>query len=248
MVRSAIQLYTLRDLDVPFDDLLERVADAGFDGVEFAYRVGDEDPEAVAATLDRLGLDVAGAHVPHDSLADDYAATTAFYGALGCDRIVVPAFDAERFADRDAVADAAADLTALAERLAADGFDCCYHNHEHEFAALDDGERAYEAFVAAAGDAAGFEFDAGLAFHAGADPVSLLGTLAGRVPLLHFTDTVLGDGARVHADFGTGDLDVPTVADAARDAGADWFVYENGVSDDPAGQLAHAAETFATRW
>ena len=61
MVRTGTQLYTLRNVEKPFMDVLETVADAGFEGVEFAYRVPDEDPEEVRATLDEAGVAVAGA-------------------------------------------------------------------------------------------------------------------------------------------------------------------------------------------
>lgn len=245
MVQTALQLYTVRDLPGSFASVLERVAEAGFDGVEFAYRVTDEDPTAVVEALGDLS--VAGAHVQYDALVDDYDETIDFYGTLGCDRLVVPAFDETRFASAAAVEDAAADLTQLSNRLADDGFDLLYHNHSHEFVRR--GERtAYDELVEAVGPNVDFEFDVGLARHAGVDPVDFLELLDGRVPLVHLTDTVVGDDDRVHADFGTGDLDVEACATAARRAGAEWFVYENGVAADQAAQLEHAAETFVNRW
>ena len=50
-----IQLYTLRNVDQPFTDVLERVAAVGFDGVEFAG-FGDATVGTVADTLADLGL------------------------------------------------------------------------------------------------------------------------------------------------------------------------------------------------
>lgn len=144
MVQTALQLYTVRDLPGSFASVLERVAEAGFDGVEFAYRVTDEDPTAVVDALRDLA--VAGAHVRYEALTDDYAETTDFYGTLGCDRLVVPAFDETRFASTAAVEEAAADLTRLSNRLADDGFDLLYHNHSHEF--VRHGERtAYDELI-----------------------------------------------------------------------------------------------------
>ena len=245
MVQTALQLYTVRDLPGSFASILERVADAGFDGVEFAYRVTDEDPTDVVEALGDLS--VAGAHVQYDALTDGYDETIDFYGTLGCDRLVIPAFDESRFDSTAAVEEAAADLTHLGDRVADDGFELLYHNHCHEF--VRHGERtAYDELIEAVGSSVDFEFDVGLARHVDVDPVEFLERLDGRVPLVHFTDTVVGDDDRMHADFGTGDLDIEACATAARRAGAEWFVYENGLADDQAAQLSHAAETFVDRW
>ena len=46
--RTAVQLYTLRDVEGSLESLLERVAAAGFDGVEFAYRLPESDPELLS--------------------------------------------------------------------------------------------------------------------------------------------------------------------------------------------------------
>lgn len=247
MVKTAIQLYTLRAFPGSFTDVLKAVAEAGFDGVEFAYRVTDADPSRVAATLDELDLEIAGAHVPFDTLTNDYEETTARYEQLDCTRLVVPAYDADRFQSRDAVDAVADDLTSLGTRLAADGFDLAYHNHGHEFVELGS-DTAYEVLANATGGVVDFEFDTGLAYHVGAEPSRLLRELAGRVPLVHLTNTVVGDDTQVHATYGMGDLDVGTAGEAAIDAGAHWLVYENGVTDDQPAELEHAASTFVPRW
>lgn len=60
MVRPGIQLYTLRDVDLPLPEILDLVADAVFGGVEFAYRVARAGTDEVRSALDETGLDVAG--------------------------------------------------------------------------------------------------------------------------------------------------------------------------------------------
>ena len=86
MVRTAIQLYTLRDADESLPELLERVGDAGYDGVEFAG-LGDS-AEEVNDALGRTDLDVAGAHVPFDALAESFAETVSCYRQVGCETFV----------------------------------------------------------------------------------------------------------------------------------------------------------------
>ncbi|PSP71903.1 sugar phosphate isomerase/epimerase, partial [Halobacteriales archaeon QH_6_68_27] len=40
MVRTAINLYSVRELDLPMPEILDRVAAAGYDGVQFSGDYG----------------------------------------------------------------------------------------------------------------------------------------------------------------------------------------------------------------
>jgi len=243
-MRRGIQLYTLRDVEQPLPALLERIADAGLDGVEFANRVTeDADPEAVADALDRTGLEAAAAHVPIEKLEDDPDETVAFYERFDCDRLVIPFLPEEDFGDAEAVAATADRLDALAPRTADRGVELAYHNHTHEFRQLADGRDAFAVFVEQSDVAV--EFDVGLATHAGADPLAYLADLTGRVPLVHLTDTVVGDEDGLHADLGSGAVDVDACVDAASEAGAEWLIAEHGLSDEPLAYLDHVAEFTA---
>lgn len=236
MVRSAIQLYTLRNVDQPFAEVLGRVADAGFDGVEFAYRVPEESPAEVVQTLDRTGLDVAGAHVSIDDLENEFEKTVAFYDALGCDHLVVPSLSAESFESRDAIAEAADDLAALEAALAEHGFDLHYHNHDHEYVDLGD-ETGFDAFVEATD--VGIELDLGLALVGGDDPVERLESLDGRSMLAHLKDVDAGTGESV--PVGEGDLPLEECAAAFRENGGEWLIYEYE-GEDPLETLDEAAK------
>ena len=241
MPRAAIQLYTLRDVDLPFDDLLRRVADAGFEGVEFAYRVTDEDPEAVAETLGETGLDVAGAHVGVDRLEDDSEGTVAFYETLGCEDIVVPWLDEVHFRSREGVEAAVDRLSAIEADLADRGIDLHYHNHDHEFVDLD-GRFGFDAFVEASD--VGIELDLGLALLGGDDPVARLAELGDRAPLVHLKDVDLDTGESV--PVGEGDLDVAACAETFRSHGGEWLIYEYEGAN-PLDSLDEAAQSVRDR-
>jgi sugar phosphate isomerase/epimerase len=236
MTDTAVQLYTLRNVDRPFAEVLELVSDAGFDGVEFAYRVTDEDPGEVAATLDGTGLDVAGAHVGIESLEDDFEGTVAFYGDLGVEHVVVPWLDAEHFETRSAVVEAAGRLADLEGRLAGHGMTLHYHNHDHEYIDLD-GATGFDAFLDATD--LGIELDLGLALSAGDDPPARLRSLGERSRLVHLKDYDLDAGESV--PVGEGDLDLDAVADAVERNDSDWLVYEYE-GEDPVETLDTAAE------
>jgi len=239
MTRAAIQLYTLRNVDQPFTDVLERVADAGFDGVEFAYRVTEADPDDVVATLDETGLEPAGAHVGIDGLEDDFDETVALYDRLGVENVVVPWLDAEHFESREAVATAADRLAELNAKLADHGMDLHYHNHDHEYTDLgnENGENGFDAFVDATD--CGIELDLGLGLHAGDDVVARLRSLGARSELVHLKDfdTAAGESVPV----GEGDLDLDGIAAAVDENDSDWLIYEYEGAD-PLASLDTAAE------
>ncbi|WP_115862984.1 sugar phosphate isomerase/epimerase family protein [Halorussus litoreus] len=236
-MRPAIQLFTLRDLDEPLVDLLARVGDTAFEGVEFAG-LGDSDPDEVREALDAAGLDAAAAHVEVDEIEADLDGVVETYRKFDCDRIVVPYLDESHFASEAAVADTARRLRELDARLGDRGVSFGYHNHDHEFAHTDSGP----AFDALAADTElDLELDVGWATAAGRNPVDLLGALRGRVPVVHLKD-VAGDRP---VELGEGDLDLDACVRAARDAGTEWLVYEHDEPDDPAESLAHGAETLA---
>ena len=137
MVRTAIQLYTLRDLDERLPELLARVGETGYDGVEFAGLGGDV--KEVNDALGEAGLDIAGAHVPIEALTESFAETVSRYRGVDCETFVVPYLDESRFETREAVERTAKELSDLAARLAEEGISLHYHNHDHEFVALDGG-------------------------------------------------------------------------------------------------------------
>jgi len=240
MVDIAVQLYTLRSLDAPLPELLDRVGAAGYDGVEFAYRVRESSIEEVLAALDRNGLDAASAHVPiealedtpAEALEDEFDETVDRYDRLGVDTLVVPWLDPEHFESAAAVDTAAARLTDIANALGAEGVRFAYHNHDQEFATVD-GEPAIARLFDRTDARVGFEIDVGWALVGGADPVEMIDRHADRITHVHASD---GDTERGESvALGEGNVDLDAVVASARSADAEWLVYEH---DDPADPLA----------
>jgi sugar phosphate isomerase/epimerase len=239
-MRSAIQLYTLRDLDDTLPELLERVGETEFEGVEFAG-LDDADLDEIRDTLDDTGLDAAAAHVGIEDLEADLDGVVETYRTLDCDRVVVPYLDETHFASRQAVADTGRRLTELAARLDDRGIHFGYHNHDHEFTDIGDAD-AESAFDQLADETdLDLELDVGWAAAAGRNPVELLDRLHGRVPLVHLKDAA----GTTPVELGEGDLDVAECVRAAREAGTEWLVYEHDEPTDAEASLAHGAETLA---
>ena len=242
MVRSAIQLYTLRDIDEPLADVLGRIGGTEFEGVEFAHRFGDEDPDAIGRALADHDLAVAAAHVGIEALETDLDATLDAYDAVGCETLVVPWLDPAHFESIDAIAATASRLNDLADTVTDRGFSVCYHNHDHELVAA--GERtALCELIERTDDAVGFEVDTGWVAAGGADPAAVIEQYAPRIPLVHLTDVDLATGTS--AEVGEGDVDIDGCVAAARTADVEWLVYERDDPTDPVSSLVHGSASLS---
>lgn len=237
MVRTAINLYSVREIDLPTAAVLERCAAAGYDGVQFAG-APDESPRAVTDLLDDLGLAAVDPHVDVDRLADDPDGVVDAFEPTGAGGAVVPWLDPEAFATRAAVEAAAERVEAVADGLAARGFDCHYHNHDHEFAALD-GTTAFALFAERTDVL--LEPDVGWVETAGHDPVDVIERYGDRIEIVHMKDMADGE----FCEIGEGEVDMRACADAARAVDAEWLVYEHDEPEDPAASIETGAEFLA---
>ena len=241
-MKSAIQLYTVRDIEQPLPEIIADVGNASYDGVEFAHRVHDADRDAVRTALDDAGLEAASAHVGIEILEDEFDDAVEAANVLGYDDVVVPWLDPEHWETVEAVEATAERLSNLAADLAAEGLTMHYHNHDQEFVETEAGI-AFD-LVAERTDFM-LEVDAGWALAGGDDPVDLLHRYGDRISHVHLKDVNL-DSEAVPA-LGEGDLDIPAVADAAHDIGAEWLLFENDQPRDPVEAIPHGADVLAER-
>jgi sugar phosphate isomerase/epimerase len=241
-MRTAVQLYTLRGLGDPVAAQVRAVAEAGFDGVEFAG-VDTDTAEEVATVLADTGLAAPAAHVGLDRLEADVASARDACGRLGVSTVVVPIVDRGSVADAAGVDATAARLDALADAVPG----LTYHNHEFEFADVG-GESVLDRLLGRAG--VRLELDVGWATAAGADPVALLERHAEDVSLLHLKDVALDPTAERGArsvDLGEGDVPLDDCLAAAREADVEWAIFEHDDPETPVESLGSAARWLDSR-
>lgn len=128
VTRAGIQLYTLRAFDEPLEATIERVAAAGFDGVEFAHGIVTADPVAVRDALDDTGLTPIGAHVELDTLEASWKDRIVRYDRIGCDRIIIPHLPPVQFHHCNRITELAKRLASTAVALDERGFELGIHN------------------------------------------------------------------------------------------------------------------------
>ncbi|MDS0284564.1 sugar phosphate isomerase/epimerase family protein [Haloarcula onubensis] len=138
MVRPALQLYSVRDAHQPLVELLPRIREAGYEGVEFASPP-ERDCERLSSALSDAGLEVVGMHVRLQELRDGRAEILESCRALGCADVIVAHVSPSHFRTRSRVHALAQELDAQAAALAEAGVSLHYHNQCFEFQSVDVG-------------------------------------------------------------------------------------------------------------
>lgn len=216
-----LQLYSVRDaLAKDFEGTLARLAEMGYEGVEFAGYY-ERSPEELRTLLDRLGLQAAGAHVSFERLEADFAKEADFARAVGFTRIAVPWWNAD---DEDGWRAFSARLGPVVARAAELGVTLAYHNHAHELTKQVGGRPVLD-FLLAEHPELKAEFDVAWIHAGGAVPHEYLACYADRTPLLHIKDYQAGPKP---VPLGDGEVDLPACLKAAR---ADWLIVEQDSSD-----------------
>jgi len=219
----AVQLYSLRDAAAhDYRAVLERVAAAGFLGVEFADLHGN-DPRTVRSWVADLGLTGVAAHRPLP-VGDAESRVLDELSQLGVDTLVVPWAAPERFADLAAIRGLADDLVEAHQNAAARGIALGYHNHDFEVATKIDGRTGLAQLFDLVGPSVFAEVDVYWVRVGGADPAALIAELGPRVRLLHIKDGPADDTASPMTAVGSGIIDFPAIVAASLDVA--WHIVE----------------------
>jgi sugar phosphate isomerase/epimerase len=226
-----LQLYTVRDETArDFVRTLQRVAEMGYRGVEFAG-YGQIASKEMAVLLADFGLQAYGSHVGLFLLEKDLEHEINYCLDIGCRYIAIPTLTPQwRSSEASGYRKLAAYLNTLGERCQKGGVSLVYHNHDFDFVKSEDRylldillEETDPAFMQ-------LELDSGWAAYSGVDPVAYLKQYAGRVPLLHLKDLTT---ERTFAEIGEGTLDIAEYYAAAEKCGTRYFLVENDTPRHP---------------
>lgn len=226
----AVQMYTLRDeTQNDFKGTLEKVAELGYKGAEFAG-YGNLTASELKNCLDRLGLKAAGSHVSLDLLKDSLDEQIDYNLEIGNPFIVCPWSDPK---SRQEYLELAAILNKVGEKCKNKGLQLCYHNHAHEFNTFD-GEYGIDIiFNNTDAELVKAEVDTYWVQRAGLNPVQFIKKNSGRCPLVHLKDMESGE-EKFFAEVGNGVMDFSSIIASANEAGAAWMIVEQDKCRRPA--------------
>ncbi|KOY12755.1 sugar phosphate isomerase/epimerase family protein [Paenibacillus xylanivorans] len=230
MLKVGLQLYTVRDeLELDFKGTLAKVAELGYQGVEFHNFYGHS-PEEVRAILDEFSLEIVGTHVQYNSLLEDLDGVIAYHKAIGNRNLIVPYLSEEQRQWDNVFAS----MNEIGEKCAAQDMVLMYHNHDFEFTEQVEGQPAlYAMYDTVTASHLQVELDSCWAHAAGYPPTEVIAKYAGRLPLVHWKDMRRSEGQVLTVEFGQGEIDLGAVATASDQAGAEWLVVEQDVCQNP---------------
>lgn len=143
--QRAIQLYSVRSHSAPLPEIVRRVDEAGYDGVEFAHRFREEPTDPVADALEETELEPVAVHADLSAVEDAADGETDLLErcrTIGCDSVVIPHVSSAHYRSRRSVRSLADRLRAAAAELADHGIDLGFHNDRRTlWPLLPDGSR-----------------------------------------------------------------------------------------------------------
>lgn len=227
----ALQMYSVRVAsDKDFLGTLAKVAEMGYDGIEFAG-YGGLSAEALKSALDDLGLKAASSHIPITSLEnnDELAELIRYQQVIGSKNIVCPYLPPERRTKEDYY-NLIPILNRVGEQCFKEGINFSYHNHDFELRALDNGEIPLELLLNETNpEWVQTELDVYWLTKANENPVEWLKRYHNRTPLVHLKDMTT-DEEQFFAELGTGGVDLSGVIEQASKSNVEWWVVEQDQS------------------
>lgn len=222
-------MYTLREeCEKDFAGTLKKVAELGFDGVEFAG-YGGLTAKEVRGLLDELGLQAAASHVPLEQLENNLSQVIEDQKTLGSKYIVCPYLLPDQRSEGD-YRSLITLLDQVGETCRSEGITLCYHNHDFELDRLEDGRMALETiFDDTNSENVKAELDIYWLTKAGEKPENWLTRYKGRTPLVHLKD-MTQDEEQFFAELGTGGVNLDAVLNIGEEVGVNWWVVEQDVS------------------
>lgn len=244
----AIQLFGVRDfMEKDPQKTLEKIAAMGYDGIEPCAGTYGMEPGAFRALCDRLGLDVISAHVSYHTLITDLENQLSLYQSLGTKYIAYPYMvEGQRPGDPD-YDTVLENMRRIGKASRAHGIQMLYHNHDFEFEKIGGQYKLEYQFDHLTPEELQAELDTCWVSVSGEDPAAYIRKFSGRCPCVHLKDYFMGREKPEHLyelidkpetqakegesklEFrpaGQGMLHVPSVLEAAKDAGAKWIIIE----------------------
>jgi sugar phosphate isomerase/epimerase len=243
----AAQMYTLRDhCQTPADiaTSCKKIKDIGYDAIQAsAAGFNDIPADELKKILDDLGMTCCATHRSLDQLKDAEA-SIVYHETLGCKYAAIGGWGWGGHESRQEWEAFIQEFSELATKYEGSSVKIGYHNHSHEWAPfgwadhpekIDPEQTPITVLEQKLGPAAFFEIDTYWVAHAGAEPSAWLKRLAGRVPAIHVKDlTITGGREQKMCEVGAGNLNWPSILEAAKAADVQWYIVERDSGDlDP---------------
>ncbi|MBC1743543.1 sugar phosphate isomerase/epimerase [Listeria welshimeri] len=217
--KIALQLWSVKEAcEDDFFGTLEKVAEMGYDGVEFAGYYGKSASE-IKTKLAELGLEVAGSHISKEMLEAELEDVIVFERELGNKFIICPYAD---FETKQEWLSFAEKLREIAKTIQQAGMQFGYHNHAHELEKVDDAI-ILENLLGNVPEMIA-ELDTYWIEYAGVGVIPFIEKYRNRVPLVHIKDK--SKTSKESTIIGEGILDISGYVKTSIASGTKWLIIE----------------------
>jgi sugar phosphate isomerase/epimerase len=233
-INIGLQLYTLREeTALDFVGTLKKVAEIGYEGVEFAG-YGGMTAVQLAELLQQLNLKAIASHVSLAQLTDHLDEEIDFNLAIGSRYIICP-YVAEEDRTEEKWLALFTRLEQIGRRCAERGIGFAYHNHDFELQQNVNERLVLDAMMLAVPkEALLMELDACWVHHAGYEPKDYIAQYAGRLPLVHLKDMrKLANQEVLTVELGQGEVNLHAIIEASAQAGVEWLIVEQDKCTNP---------------
>ncbi|MBO0487704.1 sugar phosphate isomerase/epimerase family protein [Vagococcus fluvialis] len=217
----SLQLWSVQDAcQENFEEVLTKVKEYGYDGVEFAGYYG-RSAEEIKKTLAELSLKGSGAHISFESLRDDFEKTINFEKEIGNQAVIVPYMGADSLEEW---IEKILELKEIAKKVNSEGLVLGYHNHAHEIMDIPN-VNILEKVVEMIPDIQ-LEVDTYWLSYAGVDVLAWLKKYQKNIKWLHLKDMLVTGEEKESTEIGQGILPIESYLNWAKNANLEWVVIE----------------------
>lgn len=230
--RIGVQLYTLRrEMERDVEATLRRVAQLGFNEVEFAGYFG-RTPKRIHDSLAELKLSSPSGHMPYESLETNWHEILDQATTVGHEYVVIAWTPAEARKTLDDWKRVAAKFNRAGEAARRQGLKFAYHNHDFEFKAIENTVPFDLLLAETDPELVKIEMDLYWITLAGGDPLTYFQQHPGRFPMVHVKDLKKGDKPQM-VDVGAGDINFKAIFARHEQAGIQHYFVEHDEPVDP---------------
>jgi sugar phosphate isomerase/epimerase len=221
----ALQLYSIKELtQTDLIGTLEKVANLGYDGVEFAGYFGTPAKDLKKA-LNGLGLRAAGSHVGMDELKHNLNQAIEYLLEIETPYMICPGIPEAMRGSADDYKRTADLFNTIGQRCKENGIQFGYHNHDFEFMQFE-GEYGLDLLVQNTESELLFvELDTYWVEYSGLKSLDFIEKYKERCRILHIKDMKSLTDKR-STEIGAGIMDFKTIISAGQKQGVLWYTIE----------------------
>ena len=235
-MKIAAQLYNCREYTKTpeaIEETLRKVKAMGFDVIQISG-FGPCDPQLIADWVKEIGLEVCVTHTPWPRLADstELKKVISEHKNMNCPIIGLGARPGDAYANTyEGWTGFIAKAKEITRQIKDAGLEFAYHNHDFEYEKWN-GITAMDRLINEVPDML-FTLDVFWVQAGGANPLTYIKKLKGRIQVIHLKDFRITDRKRQYAEIGLGNLEwdeiIPLcessgIACAAIEQDNDWLV------------------------